>query len=148
MSKALLFFILISPNLIAGTIDPKQLSLFTEQDGIRYLYADFVFPFNSAELTDNAKQFLTQMAQAIVDNQDRIVKIYLVGHTDSIGNRAYNLHLSKLRARASRDYLLQLGVPKALLQIQAVGEAKPFTTNDIYEGQERNRRVEFVLVIN
>ncbi|MCV6637420.1 OmpA family protein [Candidatus Albibeggiatoa sp. nov. NOAA] len=127
---------------------PNQPQLYAEQDGIKYLYADFVFPFNSAQLTDNAKQFLDNMAQAIIKNQNRIVKIYLVGHTDSVGNPEYNLQLSKRRAQISRRYLQQQGVPDELLQIQGVGEKDPFASNDIYEGRERNRRVEITLAIH
>ncbi|WP_353570854.1 OmpA family protein [Candidatus Albibeggiatoa sp. nov. BB20] len=132
-------------NLISYPTEPQ---LFAEQDGIKYLYADFVFPFNSAQLTDNSKQFLNNMVQAILKNQDRIIKIYLVGHTDSIGNPEYNLQLSEQRAQVSRRYLQQQGVPEKLLQIQGVGESKPFTSNDIYEGRERNRRVEITLAIH
>ena len=126
----------------------EQPSLFAEQDGIKYLYADFVFPFNSVELTDHAKQFLDNMGQAIVANQNRIIRIYLVGHTDSVGNPDYNLQLSKRRAQISRDYLHKLGVPNKLLHIQGVGAAIPFASNDIYEGRERNRRVEITLAIH
>jgi outer membrane protein OmpA-like peptidoglycan-associated protein len=127
---------------------PENPQLFAEQKGIKYLYADIIFPFNSAELTDNSKFFLDAITQAILENQDRIVKIYLVGHTDSIGDPEYNLHLSEQRAQVSRRYLQQQGVPKELLQIQGVGESNPFTTNDIYEGRERNRRVEITLAIH
>lgn len=123
-------------------------SLLAEQDGIKYLYADFVFPFNSAELTEHAKQFLDDMGKAIVENQERVIRIYLVGHTDSIGDPNYNLQLSKQRAQVSRDYLHKLGVSADLLHIQGVGEAIPFASNDIYEGRERNRRVEITLAIH
>jgi outer membrane protein OmpA-like peptidoglycan-associated protein len=126
----------------------NQSQLFAEQDGIKYLYADFVFPFNSTQLTDNAKKFLDNIAQVIVQHQHRIVKIYLIGHTDSIGNAQYNLQLSKQRASVTQQYLQQLGVPEKLFQIEGVGEADPFTSNQIYEGRERNRRVEFVLAIH
>ncbi|MEK7991809.1 MAG: OmpA family protein [Thiotrichaceae bacterium] len=132
-------------NLISFPTDSQ---LFAEQNGIKYLYADFVFPFDSSQLTNNSMNFLDGITQAILENQDRIVKIYLVGHTDSSGNPEYNLQLSEQRAQVSCYYLQQQGVPEELLQIQGLGDSKPFTSNNIYEGRERNRRVEIILAIH
>jgi outer membrane protein OmpA-like peptidoglycan-associated protein len=63
------------------------------------------------------------------------------GHTDSVGNDAYNLNLSQRRAAAVRQYLLDKGVAPARLESQGFGESQPVADNKTAEGRAQNRRV-------
>jgi outer membrane protein OmpA-like peptidoglycan-associated protein len=53
------------------------------------------------------------------------------------------MQLSEQRANAVRDYLIQQGVPAAMLTAKGYGDTKPVATNSTEEGRFRNRRIEF-----
>jgi OmpA-OmpF porin, OOP family len=63
------------------------------------------------------------------------------GHTDSVGNDAYNQSLSQRRADAVRKYLLDKGVAAARLESKGFGESQPVADNATAEGRAQNRRV-------
>ncbi len=73
-------------------------------------------------------------------------KIKIAGHTDSQGADQANLILSKKRAEAVRDFLVQRGVAADRIVVQYFGEEKPIDTNDTPEGRQRNRRVEMTII--
>jgi OOP family OmpA-OmpF porin len=63
------------------------------------------------------------------------------GHTDSVGDDAYNLKLSQRRADAVRKYLVDKGVPSSRLEARGFGEAQPVADNKTADGRAQNRRV-------
>lgn len=66
------------------------------------------------------------------------------GHTDNVGNPQNNAKLSKERAEAIRQYLLQTyGLPPQSVVANGYGDAQPIASNDTAEGREANRRVVF-----
>ena len=70
--------------------------------------------------------------------------IAVAGHTDNVGAPQSNLKLSKERAEAIRQYLLQTyGLPPNLVIAKGYGDTQPIASNDTAEGRERNRRVIF-----
>ena len=74
--------------------------------------------------------------------------IYLVvaGHTDNVGNAAYNLDLSRKRANAVKDYLVQKGVDTGRIIVEFHGFTKPIASNTTQQGRDINRRVDFKLL--
>ena len=82
---------------------------------------------------------------AAVLNENPDVKIKIVGHTDSDGNDALNLDLSKRRAAAVKRYLeKEFGIAPERLQTDGMGEQQPVASNDKPENKAKNRRVEFI----
>lgn len=70
--------------------------------------------------------------------------IEVAGHTDNVGNPQSNIKLSKERAEAIRQYLLQTyGLPPNAVVAHGYGDTQPIATNDTVEGREVNRRVVF-----
>ena len=69
--------------------------------------------------------------------------IRVEGHTDSSGNDATNLELSRRRAESVRRWLIEHGIPERQLTAVGLGETRPFETNDTELGRAANRRVEF-----
>lgn len=66
------------------------------------------------------------------------------GHTDNVGNSQNNVKLSKERAEAIRQYLLQTyGLPPQSVVAHGYGDAQPIASNDTADGREANRRVVF-----
>jgi len=79
---------------------------------------------------------------------DRVpkAKLEIGGHTDNVGDRAYNVNLSKERAEFATDYLTQKGgIAKRRMVSQGFGPDKPAGSNATADGRQKNRRVEVIL---
>ncbi len=74
------------------------------------------------------------------------MRLGVYGHTDSKGVPANNLKLSKDRAAAVRNYLLNKGVAPSRLESEGFGQTKPVAPNETDEGRAKNRRVEFKIL--
>ncbi|MTB51482.1 OmpA family protein [Lewinella sp. W8] len=72
-------------------------------------------------------------------------EIEVQGHTDDIGNRAYNLRLSEFRARAVIDLLHQYPIPPEIIDMVPLGEDAPSFDNATWNGKLNNRRVDVIL---
>lgn len=82
---------------------------------------------------------------AAVLNEVPDVKVQIVGHTDSDGDDAKNLDLSKRRAASVKAELTKsFGVNADRLETDGLGESKPVATNDTPVNKALNRRVEFI----
>lgn len=102
---------------------------------------DITFEFNSARLTKNAQILMENVVSFL--RSDPKVHLSISGHTDSKGSDAYNLKLSRARAKEVRDYLIGYGIAASRLDAAGYGERRPVASNDTAEGRELNRRVEF-----
>ena len=97
------------------------------------------FAFGSSKVPDSAMPQLEAMSQAI---KQAGTKVLIEGHTDSVGNDAYNVRLSQQRAAAVRDVLVSTyGVDRNELKVVGMGKARPLPDLDPASGE--NRRVEF-----
>ena len=72
-------------------------------------------------------------------------KVRITGHTDNIGEDAYNLKLSQNRAADVLKLFNRKGVNFNRLESTGKGEAEPIETNDTNEGRQLNRRIEVEL---
>ncbi len=104
---------------------------------------EILFQFDSHELNDNAKNILAELSNIIKEIPETHVKI--VGHTDNIGEKEYNLVLSKNRASAVGNYLRQSGVDTNMIIEDGKGFSEPIADNKTKEGRARNRRVEIYI---
>ena len=110
------------------------------------LAADVLFAFNQADLTPAASATLAQVANDIKARAKGEVRID--GHTDAVGDDAYNLDLSRRRAASVQAALQPLLAGAAVtLRVNGHGEANPVAPNtnpdgsDNPEGRAKNRRV-------
>lgn len=69
-------------------------------------------------------------------------RIVATGHTDDVGDAAYNVGLSQRRAQAVKAYLVSQGLADAMVDAQGAGESKPVADNQDAAGRARNRRAE------
>jgi OmpA-OmpF porin, OOP family len=97
------------------------------------------FEFDSATLTAADKAELDRVAVRLQELQ--FVGGEAGGHTDSTGDDAYNLDLSKRRAQAAVDYLATKGVSSARITVAGYGETAPVADNATADGRAKNRRV-------
>jgi outer membrane protein OmpA-like peptidoglycan-associated protein/WD40 repeat protein len=98
------------------------------------------FDFAKWNLLESSKTELNRLADIL--NQNPKIAIEIHGHTDSIGNAQSNIMLSKNRANAVREYLLEKGIAPSRLTILYFGESMPVSTNSTDIGRAQNRRVE------
>ena len=99
---------------------------------------DVFFGYDSWTISEDGRQALMQDAQWIKSNSGAIVKIE--GHCDERGTLAYNLVLGEKRAKAVRNYLVELGISANRLSVVSYGKERPFC-NEHNEGcYQQNRR--------
>jgi OOP family OmpA-OmpF porin len=102
------------------------------------------FESGSAYITAAGMAVLDQMAAAMRTMTKQ--KFEIVGHTDNIGSRAYNLELSAERAESVKSYLVAKGIDGAAITTEGDGPDRPVAPNDTEAGRARNRRIEFRVV--
>jgi OOP family OmpA-OmpF porin len=98
------------------------------------------FGFDKDQITEDSKPVLDVAVERLATCPD--IRITVGGHTDAIGSEAYNNGLSYRRAKATRDYFVEKGIPASRLEVEGFGESLPIAPNDSREGRARNRRVE------
>lgn len=113
--------------------------VFDENSGVH-------FETNQHAIVGKSRENLKKLAGVFKEYVD--TNIIVEGHTDSSGNDAYNLELSKKRAEAVTQFLIAEGVSSARLTTYWHGETLPKYDNSTAEGRAKNRRVEFGVVAN
>ena len=98
------------------------------------------FAFGSAQITPESSETLRNLGN-VLNHELADQKAFLVeGHTNSSGSRQVNAALSRRRAEAVKDYLVQeLGVSPSQLQAVGKGSSEPVNRADPYAAE--NRRV-------
>lgn len=102
------------------------------------------FNTGSAELTASSADTLDKVVDALRRYPEMRVEIQ--GHTDSQGNRDFNIQLSQQRADAVRMYLVNKGIAARRLSARGVGPDQPVASNGTAAGRAQNRRVELVIL--
>jgi outer membrane protein OmpA-like peptidoglycan-associated protein len=103
-----------------------------------------LFGFDSATLSPEADPVLDQVASALLSGG--ALRVEVQGHSDTVGDLAYNQALSSARAQAVRDALVARGVPAETLVARGYGPQRPVGDNRTEAGRAANRRVAFVIV--
>lgn len=104
---------------------------------------EVLFSFDSANLSAEAGPVLDDLAAKLRERPNADILVF--GHTDNVGDDAYNLVLSDARAAAVRRGLVARGIPTARIASKGMGEAAPIAPNSTKEGRAKNRRVEIVV---
>lgn len=102
------------------------------------------FDFDKAELRAENRETLSRIAGVLLTAEDFGIQIY--GHTDDVGNAAYNQELSERRAEAVLRYLVESGVDPDKIQSKGFGKGAPLVEGTDPASRQRNRRVEIAVV--
>jgi outer membrane protein OmpA-like peptidoglycan-associated protein len=109
------------------------------------------FATGSAEVDDSEVPKLQDSLERIEDalqkySQIKGVQLFIAGHTDTQGGSAYNMNLSRNRARAIAAWFVRRGLPIAV-SYEGFGESalKVKTKDEVDE--PRNRRVDYILSV-
>ncbi len=101
------------------------------------------FDVNKADIRPESYGTLNDIAAVLKENPT--VRVKIIGHTDSDGDDALNLDLSKRRAESVKTELSsKFGIDASRMQTEGAGESKPLTPNDTPANKAMNRRVEFI----
>jgi outer membrane protein OmpA-like peptidoglycan-associated protein len=101
------------------------------------------FETGSARIEKRSYPLVEQIAIVIKEHPE-VGRVRVEGHTDNVGPAEMNVKLSRERADAVREALVQRGVHRDRLSTQGYGEAHPVAPNRTKAGRAKNRRVEFV----
>ncbi len=102
---------------------------------------DVKFDFDKANVKQDSYSDIENLAEFMKQYPQTATTVE--GHTDSIGNAAYNQKLSERRAGAVRDTLVnQFGVEASRINAVGYGKERPVADNATNEGRAINRRVE------
>ncbi|MBW4696413.1 MAG: photosystem I core protein PsaB [Aphanocapsa lilacina HA4352-LM1] len=110
---------------------------------------NIVFDFDKSNVKLDADPALNRVAGVIQFYGSEPVEI--LGHTDSLGEDAYNQKLSEDRANAVKAFFEKKGIEADRLTAKGYGETKPVAPNakpdgsDNPEGRQQNRRVEILI---
>ena len=104
---------------------------------------NILFDFDKADIKPESRPQLDEIAKLL--QASPTLRLHVVGHTDNQGQLAYNMDLSRRRAQAVVQALMQgNGIAAARLIGHGVGPIAPVAPNADEAGRARNRRTELV----
>lgn len=142
---------LVIPNIYTRTDVVVNVELIPLQvsSGEYVVIKSIFYDFNRSDLRRESKIELEKLYKLMEQNPSLYIEI--IGHTDSKGSTAYNLKLSKKRARTAIDYLVAKGIELKRFVAKGAGESSHVAINinpdgsDNPEGRQLNRRVDMKL---
>ena len=146
----------VAGALIGDYMDKQAAKIDADLEGatVERVGEGILITFDSGILFDIDSYVLKPATQtnakklAVTLNKYDDTEIHVLGHTDNTGTDEYNMTLSKKRAAAVEDYLIDLDVAGSRLSKMGLGETDPIATNETVEGRALNRRVEITIVAN
>jgi peptidoglycan-associated lipoprotein len=121
---------------ITSLPSPKE---FVESAALRDLY----FDFDRYDVRAGDKGTLDENAKWLKSNQSALLLIE--GHADERGTNEYNLALGERRAKATRDYLVSVGIDAGRITVISYGEERPTCTEKADGCWAKNRRAHFLV---
>jgi outer membrane protein OmpA-like peptidoglycan-associated protein/predicted nucleic acid-binding Zn-ribbon protein len=107
---------------------------------------ELLFAMDTDEVQPGAYDTLAKVAELIGTYDDR--KVLIIGHSDAMGDAAYNRQLSERRAELVKQFFIDnFELSADRLVTEGLGEARPIASNTTPEGRRANRRVD-VLILN
>ncbi|HSB78671.1 MAG TPA: OmpA family protein [Candidatus Methylomirabilis sp.] len=101
------------------------------------------FDSNSTQLTAESRRLIPEVIRTIRERNSNDVSV--VGHSDTTGNREYNVRLSLMRANAVSQLLVEAGVDPSSLEVTSHGKDNPLVPTGDNVAEPRNRRVEITV---
>ena len=135
-----------APETPAGTAPPPQdeqalLAALTRDGHVRV--DGLAFEPAGVALSPGSGGALDMLARLL--GREDGPRVAIVGHSDNQGTLELNLDLSRRRAEAVMQALVERGVPAGRMEAHGLGYLAPVASNATEEGRAANRRVELVL---
>ncbi|MBC6696876.1 OmpA family protein [Hymenobacter puniceus] len=122
----------------------KDIQLRKLDVGVKVVLNNIFFDFDKATLRKESTGELERLQKLLTETP--ALRLEISGHTDNVGNAAYNKDLSQRRAKAVVDYLVAKGVTKDRLTFAGYGDTQPVASNTTKAGRQQNRRTEFKVI--
>ena len=121
---------------------PNPTSNLSLTDRVAQQVQDVFFAYGEFNIPDDSRAILTRDAEAIrnIFRDFPSASLIMEGHCDERGSAEFNLGLGDRRATATKDFLVQLGVPADKLRTVSYGKERPQCTEQTEECYARNRR--------
>jgi peptidoglycan-associated lipoprotein len=107
---------------------------------------DAYFDYDRHALRPDAQQALrgdsTELRNILKDYPE--YKLTIEGYCDERGSAEYNIGLGDARAKAAKDYLVQVGIPDGQLAVLSYGKEKQVCQEHDESCWQKNRRVHIV----
>mgnify|MGYP000302849570 CR=1 FL=1 len=117
-----------------------EIALQPLESGSKFTLNNILFDLDESTLKPSSERELNLLLQWLLEREETQIKV--VGHTDNQGSASYNLGLSKRRAAAVVQWLVDHGVARERLTSSGRGSTEPVATNETPEGRALNRRTE------
>jgi len=104
------------------------------------------FDFGKATIRRTSTKTLDAAVKVLQDYPS--IRIEVSGHTDNVGTRERNMELSQQRADSVRDYLVGKGIEASRIHTRGAGPDEPTTDNKSAASRQKNRRIEFRLLMD
>jgi outer membrane protein OmpA-like peptidoglycan-associated protein/tetratricopeptide (TPR) repeat protein len=133
-------------DIVNANIDPSLVLKEGETLKLNNIY----FDFDKSSLREASIKELDKLIAILKSNPN--AKVEFSAHTDSKGSDQYNMELSKRRAFAARNYIVNKGIAASRSKLETYGKSKPAVPNtnedgsDNPENRQLNRRVEIVVI--
>jgi OmpA-OmpF porin, OOP family len=122
--------------------DAESLAGSIHQTGKASVYGIY-FDTGKSEMKPESEPSIHEIVKLL--QSDPLLKLYVVGHTDTVGAFDYNVKLSQARASAVVNVLTgRHGIVGSRLIPFGAGPTAPVSSNKNEEGRSRNRRVDLV----
>ena len=132
-------FMVANVRYAVGAPDTRN-KLITEG---KFVTRGILFDVNSDKIKPESYGILKEIGTVLKENAE--VKVRIIGHTDSDGDDAKNMDLSKRRAASVKNSLsAEFGIDASRLETDGKGETQPSDQNSTPQGKANNRRVEFI----
>jgi len=128
---------------IPEVIPDERLAVIQEKLNKIIEFDNIEFQSNTAIILPASSMLIDETAKILKNNLD--ISIEVAGHSDSIGNSEYNLGLSQRRAEAVLIQLVNRKIDRSRLTAVGYGSGQSIADNNTEEGQQKNRRVEFLI---
>ncbi len=116
----------------------------TPEEEAAIVFQDVLFDFDKYVIRSDARPTLDSIASFLSMNAN--LNVVIEGHCDERGTNGYNLALGEKRAKATRDYLVSLGVSPLKMIVITYGEEKQLCDESNESCWEKNRRAHFAIV--
>jgi len=101
---------------------------------------NITFPTAQSAIKADFYPVLDAVADVLKEYGDTTITVS--GHTDNVGDTAYNQRLSQERANSVAGYLVNRGVSAQRVAAIGLGKSQPIADNGNEAGRSQNRRVE------
>jgi peptidoglycan-associated lipoprotein len=139
----------VAPVIAAAKVDPAERKRQQEEAKVEQTATaaaglrDVFFGYDSWTISEEGRQALARDAEWLRAHRQAQLKVE--GHCDERGSSGYNFILAEKRAKAVRNYLLELGITKDRVTIVSYGKERPFCRERSESCYQQNRRGHLVV---